>query len=53
MKTLSGLAISIFAYLGLFGQLNWKKQMLKKTFMEMSESHWENMFVLSTHLHWF
>ena len=45
MKTLSSLTFSMFAYSGLFGLLNWKTQMLKKTFMEMSEIHWENMFI--------
>ena len=44
IKPLSSGAFSMFAFLGLFGQLNWKQQMLKETFMEMSEFHWENMF---------
>ena len=44
MKTLSDLVSSLFAYLGLSGHLKWKKPMLKETFMEVSEIHWENMF---------
>ena len=44
MTTLSSLAFSMFAYSGLFGLLTWQAQLLKKTFMEMSEFHWENMF---------
>ena len=44
MNTLSGLVFSLFAYLGLSGRLKWKKPMLKETFMEVSEIHWENMF---------
>ena len=44
MKTLSSLVFSLFAFLGLLGQLNWKEQMLKETFMDLSEIHWENMF---------
>ena len=43
MKTLSSLVLSMVVFLGLFSRLNWKKQMLKETFMEMSEIHWENM----------
>ena len=44
MKTLSSPTFSMFAYSGLFRLLNWQKQMLKKTFMEMSEIHRESMF---------
>ena len=44
MKTLSGLVFSLFAYLGLSRRLKWKKPMLKETFMEVSEIHWDNMF---------
>ena len=44
MKTLSSLVFSLFAYLGLSRRLKWKKPMLKETFMEVSEIHWDNMF---------
>ena len=44
MKTLSSLVFSMFAFLGLSGRLKWKKPMLKETFMEVSEIHWETMF---------
>ena len=44
MKALSSLVFSLFAYLGLSGWLKWKEAVLKETFMEVSEIHWENMF---------
>ena len=44
MKTLSSLVFSLFAYLGLSGWLKWKQPLLKETFMEVNDIHWENMF---------
>ena len=44
MKSLSNLALSVFAYLGSLGRLQWKKHFVHDHFMELSGIHWETMF---------